>query len=74
MLWAIITPSANMRLHNVTPVQKWHLSIGLDPNLVSSVLCEDGKGGDVKSEFAGLREFTWGVSIIVQRTEEDMST
>jgi hypothetical protein len=48
-----------MRLHNMTSIQEWHLSIGFDPDLVAGVFGKDGEGGDVESEFASLGELAW---------------
>ena len=56
MLWAILRPSANMRLDNMTTVQKRHLSVRLHPDLISCVFCEDRKRSDVQSELSGLGE------------------
>lgn len=56
MLWAILRPSANMRFDNMTTIQERHLSVRLDPDLISCVFCEDRKRRDVQSELSGLGE------------------
>jgi len=45
-----------MGLDNVAPEEERHLTIRLDPYLVSRMLGKDGKRGDVQSKFAGLCE------------------
>lgn len=56
MFWALLAPSANMSLDDVTSIQERHLSIRLDPDLVSSMRGNDIEGGDVQSELARLCE------------------
>jgi hypothetical protein len=42
MLWAVLRPPANLRLDNMSPVQEWHLPVGLYPDLIACVFREDG--------------------------------
>ncbi len=56
MLRAVFGPTSNVSLDDVASVQEWHLPVGLNPDLVTSVLCEDWKGGNVKAELEGLGE------------------
>ena len=58
VLWAIVGPAADMGLYNVAAVQERHFAVGLDPNLVAGMLCEDREGCDVKSELSSLGEFS----------------
>jgi hypothetical protein len=56
MLRAVLRPPANVRLDNMSPVQEWHLPIGLHPDLIACVFRKDGKSGDVEAEFSSLCE------------------
>lgn len=58
MLGAIIAPATHVGFHNVTTIQKGHLAVGFDPDLVAGVFGEDGEGGDVEAEFASFGEFS----------------
>lgn len=58
MLGAIIAPPTHVGFHNVATVQKRHLAVGFDPDLVAGVFGEDGEGSDVEAEFAGFSEFS----------------
>lgn len=57
MLGALLTPSSNVCLDNVATVQERHLSVLLDPDLVSGVGCDDIEGSNVQSELSSLGEF-----------------
>ena len=56
MLGNVVTHLSNVGLENVVTVKEGHLSVGLDPDLVSSVCGKKRQSGDVKSELAGLGE------------------
>ena len=56
MLRAIFTPSTNMCFDNIPAIQKWHLSIGFHPHLISSMRSDYVECCNVKSEFACFRE------------------
>lgn len=56
MLGDIVAHLADMGLENVVSIEEGHLSVGLDPDLVSSMCGKQGKGSDMKSELAGLGE------------------
>lgn len=58
VLWAIFTPSSHMCLQHVATVQKRHLAIGFNPDLIARMWRNDGQGGYVESEFARLCEFS----------------
>lgn len=56
MLRAVIAPPTHVGFDNVAAVQKGHLAVGFDPDLVAGVFGEDGEGGDVEAEFACFGE------------------
>jgi len=56
MLRTVFTPPPDMRLDNIASVEKRHLSIRLDPDLVSCMRRNDIESSDVDSELARLRE------------------
>lgn len=47
-----------MRLEHISTIQKRHLAILLDPDLVPGVRRDYRQGGDVQSEFARLGELS----------------
>lgn len=63
VLGAVLGEAADVRLDNVSAVEEGHDAVGADPELVSRVLGEDGKGRDVDSEFARLCEFAYSQRI-----------
>jgi hypothetical protein len=56
VLWAVLAPAADVGLEDVSSVQKGHLAVGLDPDLVAGVGGNDGQGRDVQAELARLGE------------------
>lgn len=56
VLGAVLGPAADVRLDDIAAVQKRHLAVGLDPDLVARVLGEDGQRGNVQAELARLGE------------------
>ena len=59
VLWAVLRPTSNVCLDNVAAVKERHLSVGLNPDLVASVLRKDWKCGNVKTEFSCLGELAY---------------
>lgn len=64
VLGAVLGEAADVRLDNVSAVEEGHDAVGADPELVSRVLGEDGKGRDVDSEFASLGELAYSQRIL----------
>lgn len=56
VLGDVVTHSADVGLENMVSVKEGHLTVGLDPDLVSSMCGKQGKRGDVKSELSSLGE------------------
>lgn len=56
VLRAVLRPTSNVCLDNVASVKERHLSVGLNPDLVTSVLRKDWKSGDMKAEFSSFGE------------------
>ena len=56
MLRTILTPSPNVRLDNIASVQERHLTVCLDPHLVSRVRRNNIQRCDVQPELASLCE------------------
>jgi hypothetical protein len=56
VLRAILAPPTNVRLEHIAAVEVRHLAVGLDPDLVAGVRCDDTQRGDVKTEFPCLGE------------------
>lgn len=56
VLRAVLTPSSDMGLDNISTVQERHLSVLLDPHLVSRMGRNHIQCGDMDSELAGLGE------------------
>lgn len=56
MLRAILAPSPNVRLDDVSTVHKRHLAVGLDPHLVPRVRRNRLQRRDVDPELPGLGE------------------
>lgn len=61
MLWAVLGPASDVCLNDVASVEKRHLAVGLDPDLVAGVLGEDWESSDVKAELEGLGELACGL-------------
>jgi hypothetical protein len=62
VLRAVLAPTSNVGLDNVTTVQEGHLSVGLDPDLCASMRSDDVQSGDVKAEFTSLGQLANAVS------------
>ena len=58
VLSAVLTPPSHMRLEHVAAVQERHLTVLLNPHLVSRVRGDYAQRCDVQTEFARLGEFT----------------
>lgn len=56
MLGNVVAHLTDVGLENVVTIEEGHLSVRLDPDLVSSMCSEERKSGDMKSELAGLGE------------------
>lgn len=56
MFRTILTPPPNMRLDNIPPVHEWHLTIRLDPHLVSRMRRNHLQRRDVNAKLPGLGE------------------
>jgi len=57
MLSAVLGPPSNVCLQNMTAIEERHLSVGLDPDLVRSMLRENWQSSNMQTEFGGLGEF-----------------
>ena len=62
VLRAVLTPTSNMCLDNVTTVQERHLSVRLDPDLCASMRGDDVQSSDVEAELASLGQLADAVS------------
>jgi len=56
MFRTVFGPTTNVSLEHVAAIQKGHLAVRFDPDLVSCVRRKDGKGGDVQAKLARLGE------------------
>lgn len=63
MLRAVLRPSSNVGLDNMSSVEERHLAIGLDPDLVAGVLGKDWEGGNVQAELEGLGELACSIDV-----------
>lgn len=62
VLRAVLAPTSDVSLDNVTTVQEGHLSVGLDPDLCASMRGDDVQSGDVEAELASLGQLADAVS------------
>jgi hypothetical protein len=58
MFRAVFAPSSHVCLQYISSIQKRHLAVGLDPDLVTCVRRDDAKSGDVQAKLSGLGEFS----------------
>ena len=56
MLRAVLAPSANMGLKNMSAIKQRHLSVCFDPDLVARVFGNQWKASNVQAEFPCLGE------------------
>ena len=62
VLRAVLAPTSNVSLDDVTTVEEGHLSVRLDPDLCASMRSDNVQSGDVKAEFASLGQLADAVS------------
>jgi hypothetical protein len=62
VLRAVLAPTSDVSLDNVTTVQEGHLSVGLDPNLCASMRGNNVQSGNVEAELASLGQLADAVT------------
>jgi hypothetical protein len=55
----ILRETGKMRARQVRAVEEGHDAVRSDVQLVTGVLSEDGEGGDVQADLAGLSELAY---------------